>query len=236
MWKLVEKIQILLYPHGSMKPFSFEQFFDLSAFEHQMLFEQTSSVWETLFKLKAYLKTHAKGEIQGIVDSRSILVHDASIVIGEGSVVEPTAYIEGPCIIGRGCQIRHGAYIRGNVVIGDNCVIGHATEIKHSILLDGAKAGHFAYIGDSILGNGVNLGAGVKLANLRLDQKKVSVLFEGEPIPTGLKKLGAILGDRAQIGCNAVTNPGTVLPKRTLVPPCVSIGGFYASRRSQAQV
>ena len=110
--------------------------------------------------------------------------------------MEPGAYIEGPCVIGKACQIRHSAYVRPYVVTGDRCIIGHSSEVKHSILLDGAQAPHFNYVGDSILGNGVNLGAGVICANFRLDHREVIVEIEGNRHETGLRKFGAIVGRR----------------------------------------
>ena len=115
--------------------------------------------------------------------------------------------------------------------MGNRCVVGHATEVKHSILLDGAKAGHFAYIGDSILGNNANLGAGTKLANLKIVDVEMKLRVEGKVYKTGLRKLGAILGDNAETGCNSVTSPGTLLGKASLVYPCVNVpGGFYPER------
>lgn len=154
---------------------------------------------------------------------------DDRIFLGPGCVVEPGALIKGPCIIGSHTEVRQGAYIRGNCIIGDRCIVGHTTEMKASIMLNEAKAGHFAYIGDSILGGSSNLGAGTKLANLKIKEGTVRVKVNGEILDTGLRKFGAILGDRVQIGCNAVTNPGTVLGKDCLVLPVTSVRpGYYA--------
>ncbi len=154
------------------------------------------------------------------------MVNPEQISIGEGTIIEPGAYIRGPCIIGKNCQIRHGAYIRGNVIIGDHCVVGHATELKHSILLDHAHAAHFAFVGDSILGNGVNLGAGVRCANLRLDGAPVCVQYGEESFSTGMRKLGAVIGDEAQIGCNVVLNPGTCFGKESRCFPGLTVSGY----------
>jgi NDP-sugar pyrophosphorylase family protein len=126
--------------------------------------------------------------------------------------------------------IRHGAYLRGGVICGDGCQIGHSAEIKHAILLDGACATHFVYVGDSILGNGVNLGAGVKCANLRLDRREVSVDVDGQRVKTGLKKLGCIVGDRVQIGCNSVLNPGTLVGRECLAYPLSQLSGWVPTR------
>jgi acetyltransferase-like isoleucine patch superfamily enzyme len=156
---------------------------------------------------------------------------DSNIYIGEDTVVEPGALIKGPTIIGNNTEVRQGAYIRGNCLIGNRCVVGHTTEVKTSIMLDGAKAGHFAYIGDSILGNDVNLGAGTKLANLKISDVEIKLKVEGRIYKTGLRKLGAILGDNVQTGCNSVTSPGTLLAKASLVYPCINVpGGFYPRR------
>jgi len=111
------------------------------------------------------------------------------------------------------------------VITGEDCVLGHASEFKNCLLLDGAQAPHFNYVGDSILGNGAHLGAGVICSNLRLDQGEVTVRLAARTIKTGLKKFGAVLGDRAEVGCNAVLNPGTLLGPRSLVMPGMAFGG-----------
>lgn len=149
------------------------------------------------------------------------------VFIAEGARVEPTAFIEGPCIIGPHAEVRHGAYIRGNAWIGSRCVVGHTTEVKGAVFFDGAKAGHFAYVGDSLLGRDVNLGAGTKLANLKLkgDEVKVKHPLTGGMMASGLRKLSAILGDGAQTGCNSVLSPGTILMQSTAVLPCVHYHG-----------
>ena len=149
------------------------------------------------------------------------------IRIGKGVLIEPGAYIKSPTIIGDQTEVRHGAYIRGNCLIGRNCVVGHVTELKHTIFMDGAKAGHFAYLGDSILGNQVNLGAGTKLANLRFIKGDVSIATSRGMIKTGLRKLGAILGDHVQTGCNSVTNPGVLLGKKSMVIPNTTVPSGY---------
>jgi len=205
--------------------FDATRYFDLTGFEHASLFEQ-GAVWEALNQISGYLARAKLGRILGAVHEGAYLVSPETISIGEGSVVEAGAYIQGPCIIGKGCQIRHGAYIRGNCIIGDRCVIGHATEVKHAIFFNGAHAAHFAYVGDSILGNRVNLGAGTKLANLRFDGRPISI-YDGETeIETQMRKFGAVLGDDVQMGCNSVTNPGTVIGKKTCVGPCATVKGI----------
>ncbi|OGQ95235.1 MAG: bifunctional GlmU protein [Deltaproteobacteria bacterium RIFOXYD12_FULL_57_12] len=152
------------------------------------------------------------------------------IDLGHGVLVEAGALIKSPTIIGDYTEIRQGAYLRGHCLAGRGCVIGHVTEVKHTIFLNEAKAGHFAYLGDSILGNQVNLGAGTKLANLRFTGGTVPVKTPAGPIDTGLSKLGAILGDQVQTGCNSVTNPGCLLGKKSLVMPNSTVpSGYHAN-------
>ncbi len=153
---------------------------------------------------------------------------DDKIIIGAGSVVEPGALIKGPTVIGANTEVRQGAYMRGNCLAGNGCVVGHTTEIKGSILLDGAKAGHFAYIGDSILGKDVNLGAGTKLANLKMIPGNIMITVNRKFQNTGRRKLGAILGDRTETGCNSVTSPGTLMGPRSIVYSGLTVaGGLY---------
>lgn len=149
---------------------------------------------------------------------------DDRIQIGQGTVVEPGALIKGPAIIGDMTEVRQGAYIRGQVLVGKRCVVGHATEMKHAVLLGRSQAGHFAYVGDSILG-AVNLGAGTKLANLKIVEGEVELSISGVRYKTGLRKFGAVLGDGVETGCNSVTSPGTLLGKNVLVyPNCTARG------------
>lgn len=136
------------------------------------------------------------------------------------------ATIIGPVYIGANTQIRPGAFIRGQVIVGEGCVLGNASEFKNCLLLDGVQAPHFNYVGDSLLGTGAHLGAGVICSNLRLDQEEVSLRLPSGLVKTGLKKFGAVLGDGAEVGCNAVLNPGTLLGPRSLVMPGTVFGGY----------
>ncbi len=198
-------------------------FFEFSTFVHSELFANATFPWELLTALKPYLQNAQLGFIDGHISPQAYLENPASIIIGKGTVVEPGAYIKGPCIIGEDCIIRHGAYMRGDVITGNGCVIGHATEIKHSILLNNAKAAHFAYLGDTIVGNNVNLGAGVRCANVRFDKQTIHIRFGDELIDTNLNKCGAFIGDNAHIGCNCVLNPGTIVAKNATAIPCSSL-------------
>lgn len=182
---------------------------------------------------KGQLKVFMRGkELKGasVIYAGSILFSD-TISIGDGTVIEPGALIKGPTIIGKNTEIRQGAYIRGNCLISDRCVVGHTTEMKNAIMLNNAKAGHFAYIGDSILGNNVNLGAGTKLANLKIVGSEVNLKIKDRTYKTGLRKFGAILGDGVETGCNSVINPGVLLGKTSIVYPNINVkGGYYPER------
>ena len=158
------------------------------------------------------------------IDSSKGIVH-----IDKSAKIEPGVHIIGPAYIGPNSTIRHGAYIRENSWICAGALVGHASETKHSVLLPNSKAPHFNYVGDSILGPNVNLGAGVKLSNLRNDGGEVHVRISGDRIGSGLRKFGAIIGEDAQLGCNAVTNPGVVLGARCMVMPNTTVTGIYES-------
>lgn len=149
------------------------------------------------------------------------------VMIEAGAVIEPSTHFIGPCFVGKDATIRHGAYIRENAWICSHALVGHCSEVKHSILLPYSKAPHFNYVGDSILGKSVNLGAGVKLSNLRNDGTEVYLRIEKSRVGSGLRKFGAILGEGCQLGCNAVTNPGTVLGINSVVWPNVTVTGVH---------
>lgn len=160
-----------------------------------------------------------------IIYAGAVLMDD-NIYIGKGTVIEPGVLIKGPAIIGDNTELRQGAYLRGDTLVGDNCVVGHTTELKSCVMLGRSKAGHFAYIGDSILGN-VNLGAGTKLANLKMVESSIIVNIKGKRYETGLRKFGAILGDGVETGCNSVTTPGTLLGRDVLLYPNTTARGYY---------
>ena len=160
---------------------------------------------------------------RGLHSSVTIDESNGPVHIADGSLIGPGVHIEGPSYIAG--EIRHGAYVRSHSWICRGAVVGHATETKHSILLPGAKAPHFNYVGDSILGRDVNLGAGCKLSNLRNDGRNIRIHNLG--LDTGLRKFGAILGEGVQIGCNAVCNPGTILGRNCHVWPNATISGGH---------
>ena len=180
--------------------------------------------WEWLKAIGPGLKAHvfptpALELPPGVQVSGAVFIH---------ATVKLPAYatLIGPAWIGPETEIRPGAYIRGNVIVGAGCVLGNSCEFKNALLMDGVQVPHFSYVGDSILGNGAHLGAGVILSNLRLDQQPVSVRLPDRNVDTGLRKFGAIIGEKAEVGCNAVLQPGTLLGKRALVMPTVAFGGY----------
>lgn len=194
------------------------------------------NVIEKGFKIEAGDVT--KGKLKVFLDGQELegacvlyegaVLFDDAIELGEGSVVEPGALIKGQTIIGKNTEVRQGAYVRGTCLVGNRCVVGHTTELKSTVMLNGAKAGHFAYIGDSILGSEVNLGAGTKVANLKMTENEIVLKTEEKSFPTGLRKFGAIMADHVQMGCNSVTSPGTVLGKGVFVYPNVTVlPGIY---------
>jgi UDP-N-acetylglucosamine diphosphorylase / glucose-1-phosphate thymidylyltransferase / UDP-N-acetylgalactosamine diphosphorylase / glucosamine-1-phosphate N-acetyltransferase / galactosamine-1-phosphate N-acetyltransferase len=172
-----------------------------------------------------------------------VFVEGDRVVVGEGTEIAPGALLQGPVWIGSNVEIRTGAYIRGGCWIGDGSVVGANTEVKRSILFPGAKAPHLAYVGDSILGPGVNLGAGTILSNFRHDGGEVVILGPGgRKIRTGRRKLGAVLGDGVATGCNTVLHPGVVMGRESMTYPGVMLrSGVYPERsilklRQQIQV
>ena len=144
--------------------------------------------------------------------------------------IYPSAYIDGPTIICEGAEIRHGAFIRGSAVIGKNVVVGNSCEIKNSILMDYAQVPHFNYIGDSILGFKAHMGAGAVTSNLKQDKSNVVIHGDNFEIETGLKKVGAFLGDFVEVGCNSVLNPGTVIGKNSNIYPLSSVRGVVGEK------
>jgi NDP-sugar pyrophosphorylase family protein len=187
--------------------------------------------WELLDEpLDQILAGLPSSDIQGQL-SPDVHLSGDRIVICAGARIHPTAVIEGPIYIGRDVEIRPGAYLRGGIWIGDRCVVGTNTEIKRAILLPHAKAPHLNYIGDSILGADVNLGAGTILSNFRHDGKNIRIPQQGQRLDTGRRKLGAILGDGVLTGCNSVLHPGVVVGRGTQIYPGVQLRpGIYPAR------
>lgn len=235
-----------------------EFFPEAGHFAHKKIFIGTQKPWEVLPKIDGYIKEFFKKasgsrlpsglvRLDGadsmlycakpVVLKTDLVFKPLKIFVGKGTKIEPSALIKGPAIIGRGCDIRQGAYLRGWVITGEKCTLGHATEIKNSILMNHTEAGHFNYIGDCVIGSYVNLGAGTKLANLKFrsaEAKKnetfpeITFIHERAAVKTGLSKLGAILGDYCEVGCNAVTSPASLLyPDCRVYPNFTVASGIY---------
>src|SRR5215469_10053934 len=193
--------------------------FDLAQTTHAGIFDGCEFAWEALKRIEGYIAANLKPGLRNKCEGVAFI--GEKVFIGEGTVVEDGVMIKGPAIIGRNCQIRHNAYLRENVIIGDNCVVGNSTEIKNSILFNNAGAPHYNYVGDSILGHKAHVGAGAKLSNIKLFPGNITVAADGKRFDTGLRKFGALLGDGAEVGCNAVLNPGSIIGRGAAVYPNV---------------
>lgn len=148
-----------------------------------------------------------------------------NVWVHESATIAPTAFIGGPCIIGANTEVRHCAFIRQSALVGDNCVVGNSCELKNVILFDNVQTPHYNYVGDSILGYKSHMGAGSITSNVKSDKSLVILKNGDEVIETGLKKVGAMLGDFVEVGCNSVLNPGTVIGRHTNVYPLSSVRG-----------
>ena len=184
------------------------------------LFDSCEYPWEMLPKLKDYILSLIKEGIEGYTEIAE------NVLVGENVKIYETATIEAPAIIGSGSEVRPGAFIRGSVITGQGCVIGNSSELKNCILLDKVQIPHYNYIGDSVLGNKAHTGAGTICSNLKSDGRAV-VIHGDTDYETGLRKIGGILGDGADVGCGSVINPGTVIGKNTSVYPLTSLRGVY---------
>ena len=207
--------------------------FDLSSSASASIFRQATYAWEPLGYLDSLIEMFTEGtrRIDGDVASDAF-IDDGLVVVEPGARVESGASVRAPAYIGAGATVRHGAYARERTLMMPKSVLGHASEAKNTLMLEGAQAPHFAYIGDSILGERANLGAGTKLSNLGVLSVKdaktgtrptIVIDVNGESIDTGLPKLGAVLGADVHTGCNAVLNPGCVVGKRTIIYANVSL-------------
>lgn len=213
-------------------------FFELQDPLTHQLFSAYDYVWQVLPDIAQWVGqlTNGKQQILGHVMDGAY-IGDGPIYIGEGARIEPTAFVQGPAYIAAGATVKHGAFVRENVIMMPGSILGHASEAKNSVLLTNAHAPHFAYVGDSVLGQNVNLGAGTKLSNLGMLSEKdiatgkrptIKITIDDTIYDTGVAKMGAILGDWAQTGCNSVLNPGCLIAPRTLIYANLSLHkGYY---------
>lgn len=197
--------------------FAPDQFLDLNHTEHRMLFENATYAWDALKQISSYLKFRLQPAVHGRLIGKPFISN--AVFIGQGTVIEQGAMIKGPAWIGENCEIRNGCYIRENVVVGNGAVLGNSCEFKNCVIFDEAQIPHFNYVGDSIVGYKGHLGAGVILSNVKLDHGEITVDSKTGLIPSGLKKFGAVIGDRAEIGCNSVLSPGSLIGRDVIMYP-----------------
>ena len=184
------------------------------------LFLKYDNFWELLPNIKNYII-----ELGNSLDKEKYIQREDNIWISISAKVSDSAKIIGPCIIDENTEIRHCAFIRGSVIVGKNCVIGNSCEIKNAIIFDNSQIPHFNYVGDSILGYKTHLGAGVILSNQKSDKSIIKINNKGSIINTNLTKMGSIIGNHVEVGCNSVLNPGTIIKPNTTIYPLTRIRG-----------
>ena len=199
---------------------SVKDLLDINECDAKNIFTHVVYPWEVLSKIKDFLLSYS------LTLPKDFERIEEFVWVGKGTTIEKTALIKGPAIIGHNCEIRHASYIRENVIIGNDVVVGNSTEIKNAILFNKVHVPHYNYIGDSILGYKAHLGAGAILSNFKSDGGLIKVKTDSQVIETGLRKLGAIIGDYAEIGCNSVLNPGTIVGRNSIVYPLSSVRGI----------
>ena len=188
------------------------------------VFEGLTYPWEVLPKIKNFIC-----ELGATLDPDKFDRRGEDIWIAKSAKVFDSAYISGPCIIDEDAEVRHCAFIRGSAIVGKGCVVGNSTELKNVILFDRVQVPHYNYVGDSILGYKAHMGAGSITSNVKSDKTLVVIKSESDRIETGIKKVGAMLGDNVEVGCNSVLNPGTVVGKGTNIYPVSSVRGYIPS-------
>lgn len=204
-----------------MEKLMIKNLFDLDKTIAKDLFEGAVYPWEVLPKIKEFIV-----KLGNTLDPEIYEKRGEDIWVAKSAKVAPSAYLGGPLIICENAEIRHCAFIRGSAIVGAGAVVGNSTELKNAVLFDGVQVPHYNYVGDSILGYKAHTGAGAITSNLKSDKKLVTVMCDGEKVETGVKKFGAILGDFADIGCNSVLNPGTVVGRGTRVYPLSMVRGY----------
>lgn len=184
------------------------------------IFDGLTWPWEALSKIKSFILAYIEG-----LPKDEYFSPKENVWIHKSAIVYESAYIDGPCVIGAGTEVRHSAFIRGSAFVGRGCVVGNSTELKNVILFDKVQVPHYNYVGDSILGYCAHMGAGSITSNVRSDKTLVRVHFDDGDMETGLKKFGAVIGDRVEIGCGSVLNPGSIVGNDSIVYPLSSLRG-----------
>ena len=192
---------------------------DLDKTIARKLFEGKTYPWEVLDEIKSFIL-----ELGPTLDPEVFDHPSDNIWIARSAKVAPTACLNGPLIVDEGAEIRHCAFVRGTAIVGKGAVVGNSVELKNCVLFDGVQVPHFNYVGDSVLGYKAHMGAGSVTSNVRSDKRDISIHADAD-IPTGRHKIGAMLGDRAEIGCNSVLNPGTVVGRDCIVYPTSCVRG-----------
>lgn len=193
---------------------------DLSHTDAAELFAECRYPWEVLPRLKAFILAHGAK-----LSPAEYTEREPGVWIHRSAVVAPSAYIGALTIIGAETEVRHCAYIRGSALIGRGCVIGNSTEVKNAVIFDSVQVPHYNYVGDSVLGYRSHMGAGSVASNVKSDKSHVVIRSEGEALESGMRKLGTVLGDDAEIGCNSVCCPGSVVGRRSIVYPLSRVRG-----------
>lgn len=201
-----------------MKEYRIENLYNLEETIASKIFEGATYPWEILPKINNFTI-----ELGNSLSEEEYERNEDNVWIAKSATVAPTAYIKGPAIIGKNAEIRHCAFIRGKVIVGEGAVVGNSTELKNVILFNKVQVPHYNYVGDSILGYKAHMGAGSIASNLKSDKKLVIIKNDIENIETGLKKVGAMIGDEAEIGCGCVLNPGTIIGKKSIIYPLSSV-------------
>ena len=207
-----------------VKEVSISELYDLSQTIAAPLFEGHTYPWELLPLIKDYII-----ELGNSLDPEIYEKRGENVWVAKNAKVFNSAYLGGPCIIDEEAEVRHCAFIRGNAIVGKKCVVGNSVELKNVILFNNVQTPHYNYVGDSILGYKSHMGAGSITSNVKSDKTLVVIKTPSENIETGIKKIGAMLGDNVEVGCNSVLNPGTVIGRRSNVYPTSSVRGFVPS-------
>ena len=201
-----------------MEECKIENLFDLNETIAKDIFNGVIYPWEVLPKISDFII-----QLGNTLNPNEYDKIGENVWIAKSATVAPTAYIHGPAIIGKNAEVRHCAFIRGKAIVGEGAVVGNSTELKNVILFNKVQVPHYNYVGDSILGYKAHMGAGSITSNVKSDKKLVVVKNDVEKIETGLKKFGAILGDRVEVGCGSILNPGSVIGKNTNIYPLSSV-------------
>lgn len=208
-----------------MKAMTVQELYTLDETIAKSIFDGVTYPWEVLPKISAFIL-----ELGATLSGDDYEKRGENVWIAKSAKVAPTAFINGPAIIGKGAEVRHCAFIRGNAIVGEGAVVGNSTELKNVILFNKVQVPHYNYVGDSILGYKSHMGAGSITSNVKSDKKLVVVKSPEGNIETGMKKIGAMLGDEVEVGCGSVLNPGTVVGAHTNIYPLSSVRGFVPGK------